>query len=391
VQSVRTPVFSGIARYSGPEMHRLFHILCEKVRATFHNSQIKQGCLVHNVVPLRSSVIYNQRFIRYSHGPGETVTMTGRVPRTAAAAEVLTGGSLISDAKLKQLYATMVRCRLLTEHAARLPKQSGSAYHASMGQEAIASGWVTDLRPEDTIALSPDDSIAGLVKGVPLGEIVAQLYRRRSTHAANGLGHNIIPPFSTPEQLRMVTEVASANRRKQKGNVVVAFTRAATTALADWKQVLKLAAKRKLPILFVVENNPWFPTSPAASSNHVDPLAIGEEDSLIERARSRRIPVITVDGNDVVAIYRVAYESLERVRQGDGPVLVEGKIYRESGQTGARPGWHTGRDPLTHMERYLKARKLFAARWKKQLMDEFSQELDAAIKAARKAQRAAAG
>ncbi len=317
--------------------------------------------------------------------------MTGRVPRTAAAAEVSAGGSLISDAKLKQLYATMVRCRLLTEHAARLRKQSGSVYHASMGQEAIASGWVIDLRPEDTIALSPDDSIAGLVKGVPLGEIVAQLYRRRpaTNHAptANGFTHNIIPPCSTPEQLHMVTEVASAHRRKKKGNVVVAFARAATSAPADWKHTLKRAAKRNLPIIFAVENNPWSLTSPAPSpapsSNHA--LAIGEEDPLIEHAKSHRIPVITVDGNDVVAIYRVAYESLERVRQGDGPVLVEGKVYRALGQTGSRKGRHSGRDPLTHMERYLKARKLFAARWKNELVDEFSQELDAAIKAARKA------
>lgn len=310
--------------------------------------------------------------------------MTGRVPRTAAAAEVSAGGSLISDAKLKQLYATMVRCRLLTEHAARLPKQSGSVYHASMGQEAIASGWVIDLRPEDTIALSPDDSIAGLVKGVPLGEIVAQLYRRRSSAKhTTGFGHNIIPPSSTPEQFRLVTEVASANRRKKKGNVVVAFARAATSAPADWKHALKRAAKRKLPIVFVVENNPWSATRPAPSSNHS--LPIGEEDPLIEHARSHRIPVITVDGNDVVAIYRVAYESLERVRQGDGPVLVEGKVYRESGQTKASHGRHTGRDPLTHMEHYLKARKLFAAHWKSELVDEFAQELDAAIKAARKA------
>jgi TPP-dependent pyruvate/acetoin dehydrogenase alpha subunit len=332
--------------------------------------------------------------------------MTGSVRRAAAGAEVSTGGSLISDAKLKQLYATMVRCRLLTQHAAGRRKQLASLYHASMGQEAIAAGWVIDLRPADTIALAPDDSIARLVRGVPLGEIVAQLYARRSstnhsqTSSANDSAYNIIPPSCTAEQFSVVTEVASANKRKKKGNVVVAFTSMATNAGAHWNEALELAAKRSLPIIFVVENNPWFAPSFNPSlepslgrsfgpwKEHAGSQAIDEE-GFLQSARSYGLPAITVDGNDVVAVYRVAYESLERVRQGGGPVLVEGRIYRQAGHAKSGPPRRGDRDPLTHMERYLKAKRLFTARWKDQLVLEFSQELDAAIKAARKAHRLA--
>ena len=108
----------------------------------------------------------------------------------------------------------------------------------------------------------------------------------------------------------------------------------------------------------------------------------------IEKARSYGFPIITVDANDVVAVYRVAYESVERARQGGGPVLVEGKPYRLYSPTKRRvansAARRSERDPLTHMERYLKTKRLFTPSWKNQLVHEFSQKLDAAVKAAKK-------
>jgi len=302
--------------------------------------------------------------------------MAGKVEQTTAAAAVSTGGSLISDAKLKQLYATMVHCRLLTERVCRLRSQPRPAdlYAAAMGQEAIATGCVINLRPEDTIALAPQNSIANLVKGVPLDDIVAQMYARPT---AFDQSPNIIMP--SPTQLSLATSVARANKQKKKDNIVVAFGDKPTAALGCWHEALALAAKKSLPIIFVVEDNPW--TDLASFT--------GSEDST-EKARSYGFPIITVDANDVVAVYRVAYESLERVRQGGGPVLVEAKPYRLYSPTKRRVAtWRKERDPLAHMERYLKAKGLFTSRWKDQVVQEFSQKLDAAVKAAQKARWAA--
>jgi TPP-dependent pyruvate/acetoin dehydrogenase alpha subunit len=310
--------------------------------------------------------------------------MAGKVGRTTAAAAVSTGGSLISEAKLKQLYATMVQCRMLTERACRLrglPRPAG-LYAASMGQEAIATGCAIDLRPDDTIALAPHNSIASLVKGVPLGDIVAQMYARRTAHFQSA---NIIMPSPTQAtQLALATSVALANKQKKKSNVVVAFGDKATTTLGCWHEALELAAKKSLPIIFVVEDNPW--ADPASFK------ANEEEKDSTHKARSYGFPIIAVDANDVVAVYRVAYESVERARQGGGPVLVEGKPYRLYSPTKRRVANSAAprgeRDPLTHMERYLKTKRLFTPRWKDQLVHEFSRKLDAAVKAAQKAQRA---
>ena len=97
---------------------------------------------------------------------------------------------------------------------------------------------------------------------------------------------------------------------------MVAFTGKAVTALGAWHEALALSAGRSLPMIFVVENNSRVKSAGARS----------DWEDFTQKAQSYGLPGITVDGNDVVAVYRVAHESLERVRQGDGPVLIEARV-----------------------------------------------------------------
>jgi TPP-dependent pyruvate/acetoin dehydrogenase alpha subunit len=153
--------------------------------------------------------------------------------------------------------------------------------------------------------------------------------------------------------LQFAINAALANK-EQNNNVVVVFSSA--TTVAGLRAVLKVASARSLPIIFVVENNPWGGKDRKGRNLKLD---------------AKGLTRITVDGNDVVAVYRVAYESLERVRQGGGPVLIEGKPYRQDGKSSMR----SERDPLVHMEEYLAAKRLFTQRWKDQLVQRFSKEL----------------
>ena len=277
-----------------------------------------------------------------------------------------TGGSLIDDAKLKQLYSTMLQCRLLTEHGRQL-RRSKARYDASLGQEAIAVGCAIDLRPQDTVVVASHDLIVSLVKGVELSEVVAQMYGR--PNATRQAAQNIIGPSSrsASDQDELYAAVANLalGGKKDDGKVVMVFSNAAATASESWQKAVKIAARRGLPIIFVVENNPWAATQ-----------AKNGTANLTRKAQTDGLTTITVDGNDVVAVYRVAYESLERVRRGGGAVLIEAKPYRQHGQVLL----NGDRDPLTHMERYLTAKKLFTTQWKKGIAQQFSRELGAVVK-----------
>lgn len=310
-------------------MHRLFHKTVKKYwrLSTLDGSECGLQSALH-----QPAVIHRRN----------TVTMGGKDRRTGAAKTKSTGGSLISDEKLRQMYACMLQCRMLTEYAQQT--HAGRRYQRSLGQEAIVCGCVIDLRPDDTIVAAAHDSIAQLVRGVPLGELVETMHTR-PRESDVGM------------KLSMAMETALGHKKKKQGNVVLVFADPAIAILDSWRQTIELAGKAKLPILFVEENNPWTGKARLQAGSH----------------QSYSFPVFTVDANDVVALYRVAYESLQRVRLDPSPVLIQAEPYRLKLE----------RDPLLHMERYLRAKKLFSARWKKQVAQQFSRALASYLRASR--------
>src|ERR1700704_4953486 len=103
-----------------------------------------------------------------------TKPATKERPETAAKSS--NGTAPLPEAKLKQLYATMLKCRTMEEKIRILFKQgrfSGN-YYAAVGQEATEVGCAIDLRPTDTIAPSHRDFIANVIKGTPLNLMLSQ-------------------------------------------------------------------------------------------------------------------------------------------------------------------------------------------------------------------------
>lgn len=306
------------------------------------------------------------------------------------------GFSLISNDKLLQLYSTMLKCRMLEERARVLFKQSKFTgnYYAAVGQEAAAVGVAIDLLPDDTIGPSHRDFITCFIKGVPLDKMFAHLYSRaaspdkgRSSPAHCGYAPlNVITPSSTiAAQLNIATGVALANKIKKNSNVAVAFSGDGSTSLGFWHEALNFAGVHDLPIIFVCQNNLWAESVSLNLQTKVRDIA--------QKAQAYGFPGITVDGNDVVAVYRVASEAIAHARKGNGPTLIECKTYRWYGHSEIDPAkyrdpeeverWKAN-DPILNMEKYLMRKGLFSEEYKQKVAAEFSKELGVAIESAEK-------
>jgi TPP-dependent pyruvate/acetoin dehydrogenase alpha subunit len=263
------------------------------------------------------------------------------------------GFSLISNEKLLELYSAMLKCRMIEERVRILFKQNTFTgnYDSPVGQEAAAVGVAIDLLPEDNIVPLSRDFIPCFIKGLPLEKLFARLF-------------NVIPPPSTiAAQLNITTSVALVNKTKKNNKIAVAFSSRGSTPLSFWHEALNSAGVHTLPIIFVSQN--------ILSPESVTPNPQTKTKHLPLKTKAYSFPSITVDGNDVVAVYRVASEAIAHARKGNGPTLIECKRWKAN-------------DPMLNMEKYLIRKGLFSEEFKRQVAAGFSKELDAAIKIAEK-------
>jgi len=278
---------------------------------------------------------------------------------------------VLNDEKLKELYATMVKCRMLAEHVQSLQPSARKAHHDFYGLEAMLVGAGAHLLPQDCIALEHGSFVAGLIKGTPLQSILA----RSQTHE-NG-NAQALPPSSTPAAgnpitLSMTAVLKLAESMKGSGAVTLMCCTHDPGTLIFESDAMAFAATQKLPMACLVESSfdsrlelPGHPSGPYVGA---DPAFY---------------PNIPVDGNDVVAVFRVAQEAIRRAREGHGPAVIECITSRanKTAQPSAKEATATliAQDPLKFMEDYLRRKNLWTDEWSRSLAVTFSKELDEAF------------
>jgi len=304
-----------------------------------------------------------------------TTSMTSKAKEQSGAAK--NGFSPISDEKLLTLYATMRRCRLLEERVSALHKPDASSFCASHGQEAVAVGAVIDLLPEDTIGPLHGDFIASFIKGMPLDALLRETSGRaikqgKRASAPTHLSYpplNIVNPLLTTEaQLNIATGAALANKVKGSGRIAVSFLEAECTAESFWHEAMNFAGTQSLPIVFICQNG--LGAEPPKRHAKVEDLA--------QQSSAFGVPGMTVDGNDVVAVYRVAAEAITHARMGHGATLIECAKYRLPGKPESEQ--ETSDDPIVNVEKYLFRKGLFRKEMRLRIDAGFKKKLDAVEK-----------
>ncbi len=293
---------------------------------------------------------------------------------------------MISGEKLIEIYAAMVKSRMLAKRAAFLKRQGrlASDLEAGVGREAAVAGLTVDLLPGDTLSVARPYSISGFIKGLPLKDAFSGLVTTANGHGparatkndeGNSAVHVIPAAVNHAAQLHIACGVALACKVAKNRGIAVAFCDDGAESLDGWRDTLAFAGRHDLPILFV---------------HRSDARRRQEDDSDLElgeggghKTQAWGVPAITVDGNDAVAVYRVASESIARARLGRGPTLIECGVYPLHGPAGNHR--KNGRrleahDPISAMEIHLARKGLFSERLKRQTVAGFRRELDAATR-----------
>ena len=242
----------------------------------------------------------------------------------------------ISAEKLAEMYATMLRIRRFEERVADIVmKGRRMMAHLYIGEEAVATGVCAALRSDDYVSSTHRGHGHCIAKGTDVKYMMAELFGKRtgtnkgkggSMHiakvSAGNLGANGIVGGSIPT----ATGAGLSIKLRGTDQVSVCFFGDGGSNQGVFHESLNIASIFDLPVLFICENNMYAISTPISYAARVANIS--------ERAAAYRIPGVSVDGMDVIAVYKAAQEAVSRARKGQGPTLLECKTYRYRGHAG---------------------------------------------------------
>jgi pyruvate dehydrogenase E1 component alpha subunit len=252
----------------------------------------------------------------------------------------------LSDAQLIDMQTRMLKSRwweegIKEQFLAGTDKLYGS-FHIAVGEEAIPTGVCTALRTDDFITSTHRGHHDLIGKGGDIKKMAAEIYFKETGYNKAFGGSMHITDVSLgilgmngiigPSHL-IAAGAAYGNTIRGTDQVAVSFGGDGSVQNGYFWSALRNSALYKLPLVMVIENNGWQVGNP---TENTIPL---KDEAVI--AKGMDIPGYVVDGNDVLAVYRVAKDAVDRARAGLGPTLIEAKTYRfydHSGLAGAKPG-----------------------------------------------------
>jgi TPP-dependent pyruvate/acetoin dehydrogenase alpha subunit len=242
------------------------------------------------------------------------------------------------------LFRELYRIRRVEEEIARAypTDKIKSPVHLSIGQEAISVAVCRSLRPEDVVFLSYRSHAGYLAKGGDLRAMIAELYGK-ATGCANGKGgsmhlvdaaHGVMGASAVVgTTIPHAVGYAYAVQLRREDRIVVSFFGDGATDEGVFDESINFAALKRLPVLFVCENN--------AYAIHTHQRQRHSVSNIAERARVRGIPAEVVD-DDLAKLLARANDAITTIRRGEGPRFLECLTYRWKEHVGPGDDFHLG-------------------------------------------------
>jgi pyruvate dehydrogenase E1 component alpha subunit len=231
------------------------------------------------------------------------------------------------------LLRAMLLMRGLEERAMTLYRQGKvpGSFYDGYGQEAVSAGAAFAMAPEDRLCILHRDLAAHLIRGVAPAQILGQ-YLGRDTGVTRGRDGNVhfgdrrlgcVGMVSMlPDMMLVATGMAMAFKLRGEARCAMTWFGDGSTSRGDFHEAMNWAGVQKLPVVFVLENNQYAYSTPLDKQFAVDP---------VERAAAYGFVGVTVDGNDVEAVFEAARDARERALAGAGPTLIEAVTMRMHG------------------------------------------------------------
>jgi TPP-dependent pyruvate/acetoin dehydrogenase alpha subunit len=231
------------------------------------------------------------------------------------------------------LLRAMLLMRGLEERAMNLYRQGKvpGSFYDGFGQEAVSAGAAFAMAPGDRLCILHRDLAAHIIRGVSPARILAQ-YMGRETGITAGRDGNVhfgdrrlgcVGMVSMlPDMMLVATGMAMAFKLRGEQRCAMTWFGDGSTSRGDFHEAMNWAGVQKLPVVFILENNQYAYSTPLDKQFAVDP---------VERAAAYGFVGVTVDGNDVEAMFEACREARVRALAGDGPTLIEAVTMRMHG------------------------------------------------------------
>jgi pyruvate dehydrogenase E1 component alpha subunit len=231
------------------------------------------------------------------------------------------------------LLRSMLLMRGLEERAMSLYRQGRvpGSFYDGFGQEAVSAGAAFAMAPEDRLCVLHRDLAAHVIRGVAPARILAQYLGRAAgvTRGRDGNVHFGDPELGCvgmvsmlPDMMLVATGMAMAFKLRGERRCAITWFGDGSTSRGDFHEAMNWAGVQRLPVIFVLENNQYAYSTPLDKQFAVDP---------VERAAAYGFAGVTVDGNDVEAMFEVTREARARAVGGGGPTLIEAVTMRMHG------------------------------------------------------------